>query len=122
MQRVDQRRIDDLAILGQQRRAEHQSGRDENSVCRIAVKGVGERVEYRRHGPRLSQCSSGTAGSTMSPVTMTVPLSSNCGYLAWVRLAGLPQLEYRLAAAEGRLAVLLGGYRDELDAILPDTL
>ncbi len=58
----------------------------------------------------------------MSPVTMTVPLSSNCGYLAWVRLAGLPQLEYRLAAAEGRLAVLLGGYRDELDAILPDTL
>ena len=40
------------------------------------------RVEQRRHAPRLSQYSSGTAGSTMSPATMTVPLSSNCGYSA----------------------------------------
>ena len=36
--------------------------------------------------------------------------------------AGLPQLENRLAAAEGRLAVLLGGYREDLQALLPDTL
>lgn len=36
--------------------------------------------------------------------------------------AGLPQLEQRLAAAEGRLAVLLGGYRGELESMLPDTL
>ncbi len=36
--------------------------------------------------------------------------------------AGLPQLENRLAAAEGRLAVLLGGYRADLQALLPDTL
>ena len=36
--------------------------------------------------------------------------------------AGLPQLERRLAAAEARLAVLLGGYREELDAILPAAL
>ena len=35
---------------------------------------------------------------------------------------GLPQLEHRLAAVEGRLAALLGGYREELDAVLPDTL
>ena len=33
--------------------------------------------------------------------------------------AGLPQLEQGLASAEGRLAVLLGGYRGDLDAI-PD--
>ena len=36
--------------------------------------------------------------------------------------AGLPQLENRLAAAEGRLAVLLGGYREDLQELLPDTL
>ena len=36
--------------------------------------------------------------------------------------ARLPQLEQRLAAVEGRLAVLLGGYRDDLEAILSDTL
>ncbi len=35
--------------------------------------------------------------------------------------AGLPQLENRLAAAEGRLAVLLGGYREDLQTLLPDT-
>ena len=33
--------------------------------------------------------------------------------------AGVPQLENRLAAAEGRLAVLLGGYREDLQALLP---
>ena len=36
--------------------------------------------------------------------------------------AGLPQLETRLHDAEGRLAVLLGGYRSKLDAIVPDAL
>ena len=36
--------------------------------------------------------------------------------------AGLPQLERRLAAAEARLAVLLGGYRGELESMLSDTL
>ena len=36
--------------------------------------------------------------------------------------AGLPQLEHRLAAAEGRLATLLGGYREDLEALLPDTV
>jgi len=36
--------------------------------------------------------------------------------------AGLPQLETALTDAEGRLAVLLGGYRSKLDAILPDSL
>ena len=36
--------------------------------------------------------------------------------------AGLPQLERQLAGAEARLAVLRGGYREELKAILPDTL
>lgn len=36
--------------------------------------------------------------------------------------AGLPQLENRLVNAESRLAVLLGGYREDLDRILPDTL
>ena len=36
--------------------------------------------------------------------------------------AGLPQLESQLTDAEGRLAVLLGGYRAKLDAILPDSL
>lgn len=35
--------------------------------------------------------------------------------------AGLPQLENRLAAAEGRLAGLLGGYREDLQALLADT-
>ena len=35
---------------------------------------------------------------------------------------GLPQLEHLLAAAEARLAVLLGGYRAGLDAILTDAL
>ena len=33
--------------------------------------------------------------------------------------AGLPQLETALTDAEGRLAVLLGGYRSKLDAMLP---
>ena len=36
--------------------------------------------------------------------------------------AGLPQLETGLASAEGRLAALLGRYRGDLRAILPDTL
>ena len=36
--------------------------------------------------------------------------------------AGLPQLESQLAGAEGRLAVLLGGYRADLAAVLPDAL
>lgn len=36
--------------------------------------------------------------------------------------AGLPQLESRLVDAEGRLAVLLGGFRAKLDAVLPDSL
>lgn len=36
--------------------------------------------------------------------------------------AGLPQLESALVNAEGRLAVLLGGFRDKLDAILPESL
>lgn len=36
--------------------------------------------------------------------------------------AGLPQIETRLNDAEGRLAVLLGGYRSRLDAIVPDSL
>ena len=36
--------------------------------------------------------------------------------------AGLPQLESALVNAEGRLAVLLGGFRGKLDAILPDSL
>ena len=36
--------------------------------------------------------------------------------------AGLPQLETALTDAEGRLAVLLGGYRSKLAAILPDSL
>jgi len=35
--------------------------------------------------------------------------------------AGLPQLETALTDAEGRLAVLLGGFRSKLDAILPDS-
>ena len=35
---------------------------------------------------------------------------------------GLPQLEHALAAAEARLATLLGGYREGLDAVLPDAL
>lgn len=36
--------------------------------------------------------------------------------------AVLPQLESQLANAEGRLAVLVGGFRAKLDAILPDSL
>ena len=36
--------------------------------------------------------------------------------------AALPQLERQLAAAEARLAALLGGYREDLEAILPATL
>ncbi len=36
--------------------------------------------------------------------------------------AGLPQLETGLNDAEGRLAVLLGGYRSKLDAIVPESL
>ena len=36
--------------------------------------------------------------------------------------AGLPQLESALVNAEGRLAVLLGGFRGKLEAILPDSL
>ncbi len=36
--------------------------------------------------------------------------------------AGLPQLEARLTDAEGRLWVLLGGYRSDLEALLPDAL
>jgi len=36
--------------------------------------------------------------------------------------ATLPQLETLLTDAEGRLAVLLGGFRGKLDAILPDSL
>ena len=36
--------------------------------------------------------------------------------------AGLPQLESQVAGAEGRLAVLLGGYRADLEAVLPDAL
>ena len=34
----------------------------------------------------------------------------------------LPQLENGLASAEGRLAVLLGGYRDDLAGLLPEAL
>lgn len=36
--------------------------------------------------------------------------------------AGLPQLETALTDAEGRLAVLLGGYRSKLHRVLPDSL
>ena len=36
--------------------------------------------------------------------------------------AALPQLESQLVNAEGRLAVLLGGFRSKLEAILPDSL
>ena len=36
--------------------------------------------------------------------------------------AALPQLESQLVNAEGRLAVLLGGFRSKLNAILPDSL
>ena len=36
--------------------------------------------------------------------------------------AGLPQLETGLNDAEGRLAVLLGGYRSKMDAIVPQSL
>ncbi len=36
--------------------------------------------------------------------------------------AGLPKLQNLLASAEARLATLLGGYRTDLDAILPGTL
>ena len=40
----------------------------------------------------------------------------------WNTQAALPQLESQLVNAEGRLAVLLGGFRAKLDAILPDSL
>ncbi len=36
--------------------------------------------------------------------------------------AGLPRLDAGLAAAEGRLAVLLGGYREDVADLLPDSL
>ena len=36
--------------------------------------------------------------------------------------ADLPKLQNLLASAEARLATLLGGYRTDLDAVLPDTL
>ena len=36
--------------------------------------------------------------------------------------AGLPQLERQLASVEARLAGLLGGYRQDLDALLPNAL
>ena len=36
--------------------------------------------------------------------------------------AGLPQLESQLVGAEGRLAILLGGFRSKLRAVLPDSL
>ena len=36
--------------------------------------------------------------------------------------AALPQLESQLVNAEGRLAVLMGGYRDKLDGVLPESL
>ncbi len=36
--------------------------------------------------------------------------------------AGVPQLENQLAEAESGLAILLGGYREDVAAILPDTL
>ncbi len=36
--------------------------------------------------------------------------------------ASLPQLESQLVNAEGRLAVLLGGFRAKVDAMLPDSL
>ena len=36
--------------------------------------------------------------------------------------AALPQLESQLVNAEGRLAVLVGGFRAKIDAILPDSL
>ena len=36
--------------------------------------------------------------------------------------AGLPRLESQLASVEGRLAVLLGGYRRDLGEVLPESL
>ena len=36
--------------------------------------------------------------------------------------AGLPQLETQLTSAEARLAVLLGGYREDVEAMLPESL
>ena len=36
--------------------------------------------------------------------------------------AGLPQLESRLDAAEGRLAVLVGGYRQDVEHLLPESI
>ena len=36
--------------------------------------------------------------------------------------SALPQLQSQLVNAEGRLAVLMGGFRDKVDAILPDSL
>ena len=50
VQRVDQCCVDDSAILRQQRRAEYPGGRHEDSVCWIALKGVGQRGQLRRNG------------------------------------------------------------------------
>ena len=36
--------------------------------------------------------------------------------------AGLPQLETQLTSAEARLAVLIGGYREDVEALLPEAL
>ena len=36
--------------------------------------------------------------------------------------AGLPRLDTQLAAAEGRLAILMGGYREDVAAVLPEVL
>ena len=36
--------------------------------------------------------------------------------------AGLPHLDTQLAAAKGRLAILMGGYREDVAAILPEAL
>ena len=53
-------------------------------------------------------------------------LSSSAEYYAVRRArngaeAGVPLIENQLAEAESRLAVLLGGYRDDVEAILPDS-
>ena len=45
-------------------------------------------IERRLYRLRLFQRSSGTAGPTMSPTTVTVPLNSICGYALPARLAG----------------------------------
>ena len=46
---LDQRRIDDAAILRQQRRAEHAGGRNQNAIRRIAMKGIRQRGQLRRN-------------------------------------------------------------------------